>query len=370
MIDQLKELINYQSYSGQEKPVLDHIKKDLEGANMKPFFQGSNLVVKLTGQDQSRAFIFNGHIDVVDVGNLADWNHDPWSGEVEEGRIYGRGTSDMKGGVLAIMETAKSLLKRGSLPTDVWLTFVTQEETDGAGTKQFIEWFRSEGYLNQYKNLASVFAEPTNLNAVEYGHRGNFFLKAEKKGVSGHSSRPKAIDPHAIIEMSHLITDLEQENLDWEKRFKDSEFVPPTIIPTSISGESKSPNKTTAACVALFDLRTIPGFHQEAFDRVKELADRRAISISLLYPPAPTGYTKPDAKIVKVLQQLIPNIETKVNDASNDLGFFTEAGIDGVIFGPGDMAQAHRTNESAEINQITAAPAIFEQIYLTWANSN
>lgn len=333
---------------------------------MEPFFQGGNLVVKLTGKDQSRAFIFNGHVDVVDIGDPANWQHDPWEGKVVDGRIYGRGTSDMKGGVLAIMEAAKSIVKKDIAPTDIWLTFVIQEETDGAGTKQFVKWFESEGYISKYKELASIFAEPTSLTTVQYGHRGNFFIKAEKKGISGHSSRPNAINPHAIVEMSRFILDLEKENLEWQEQFRDSEFVQPTITPTSIYGKSKSPNKTAETCVVFFDLRTVPDFHQEAYNRIKELADKRAITLSLLHPPAPIGYTSVAASIVKIFKQVVPGIKTEVNDASNDLGFFTQAGIDGVIFGPGDMTEAHRTNESADVKQITAASGIFEKIYLAW----
>lgn len=367
MIDRLRELISLESYSGKERPVLEHIKVELEKVGIQPFFQGDNLVAKLVGEDQSRAFIFNGHVDVVDIGDPKKWQHDPWGGEVVNGRVYGRGTSDMKGGVLAIMEAARSLVGRGVPPTDVWLAFVVREETDGAGTEQFTKWFQLEGYTKQYRELAAVFAEPTNLNTVQYGHRGNFFIRAEKEGDSGHSSRPLAITPHAILEMSHFIADLEVENVRWQKEFQDSEFVPPTITPTSIEAKSESPNKTAANCQANFDLRTIPGYHDEAFDRVEQLADRRGIKLSLLYPSTPTGYTSPDARIVKVFQEVVQGIKTGVNDAANDLGFFTKVGINGVIFGPGEMSQAHRTNESADVGQITAAPGIFEAAYLTWA---
>lgn len=367
MINKLKELINFQSYSGQEKGVLEYIKTDLEKAKMEPFFQDCNLIVKLTGKNQNRAFIFNGHVDIVDIGDPSGWKYDPWAAEVIDGRIYGRGTSDMKGGILAMMETAKLLLKRGTPPTDIWFTFVAQEETDGSGTRQFVEWFQSKGYSSQYKELSSVFAEPTGLNVVQYGHRGSFFIKAEKKGESGHSSRPNAIKPHAIVEISNFILDLEEENLRWQEKFKKSEFAYPTITPTSIQGKSESPNRTAENCVAILDLRTIPNYHQEAFSRVKELADKRAIQLSLLYPPSPVGYTNPLAKIVKIFQQVVPKVKTEILNASTDLGFFTQAGIEGVIFGPGDMNEAHRVNESADISQITKAPGIYEKVYLAWA---
>ncbi|MDD5416299.1 MAG: M20/M25/M40 family metallo-hydrolase [Candidatus Daviesbacteria bacterium] len=366
MINSLRKLINFQSYSSKEKLILEYIKTQLEDAGIKPFFQGDNLIVKLDGEDQKRAFIFNSHVDIVDIGDIIRWKHNPWEGEIVNGRIFGRGASDAKGGVLAMMETAKSLIKK-QLSTDVWFTFVVKEETDGAGTKQFTEWFEKKGYLKQYSELAAVFAEPTDLNTVKYGHRGHFFIKAEKTGTSTHSSRPSAIKSHAIAEMNNFINDLQTENLSWQKKFKDSEFVPPAITSTSIEAKSDSPNKTAGYCRATFDLRTIPGYHEKAFDRIKQLAQKRGIKLSLLHPPGPAGYTNPDSKIVKVFQSVVPGIKIAINDASNDLGFFTNLGIDGVIFGPGETSQAHTTDESADIKQISTASGIFEQVYFAWA---
>lgn len=369
MINKLREIIGFKSFSGQEKPILEYIKAELEKVGIEAFFQGDNLIAKLVGKDQSRAFIFNGHVDVVDIGDISKWQHNPWEGKVVEGRIYGRGTSDMKGGILAMMETAKSLNIQGEIPTDVWFVFVVREETDSQGTKQFAAWLKSEGYIQKYHELVAVFPEPTNLDTVQYGHRGNFFIRAEKLGTSGHSSRPLAINPHAILEMSGFINDLGKENLRWQKKFKNSEFVPPTITPTSIEAKSTSPNKTTDYCQANFDLRTVPGYHQEAFNRVKQLADKRGVKLSLVHPPSPIGYTKPDSKIVQVFKKVIPKIKTTVNDASSDLGFLTDMGIEGVIFGPGESSKSHRTDESADIKQITAAPDIFEKIYMVWAQT-
>lgn len=370
MIDALKELISIPSYAGQEKPVLGYIKKHLEGAGVKPFFQADNLLVRLEGQDPTRAFIFNGHVDVVDVGKVTDWKYDPWIGTVEDGRIYGRGTSDMKSGILAMMETAKALAKNGPPPTDVWFTFVVREETDGFGTKQFVEWFRSEGYTRQYHNLAALCAEPTGLDTVQYGHRGNFFITAEIAGASGHSSRPCDITPHAILVMSRFISGLEKENKSWQKRFGNSDFAPPTITPTSIAAESQSPNKTARLCEASFDLRTIPGYHEEAFNKVQQLADREGIRLSLRFPPSPIGYTTPEAQVVAAVSSVLPTAKIGVLDASTDLGYLTQIGVEGVIFGPGEMALAHRTDEYVDIGQLVTAPGIFEKIYLAWAQTS
>lgn len=83
------------------------------------------------------------------------------------------------------MEVAKALAAKDSLPCDAWFTYVVREETDGAGTQSFAEWFKEKRYVDQYKNVVVVFGEPTGLDTAQYGHRGNFFIKAEANGDAG-----------------------------------------------------------------------------------------------------------------------------------------------------------------------------------------
>lgn len=367
-LELLQQLIKIPSYSGQEQKIQQFIKDHFEENGMETFFQNENLVVYLKGKDPTRAFIFNSHTDVVDVGDESKWKHGPWSGDIEGGRIYGRGASDMKGGVYASIETAKSLFKEGQPPTDIWFTYVVREETDGSGTKSFAKWFKEHGYPKQYKEIAAIFTEPTNLTTVEYGNRGNFFIKAAIDGDAGHSSRPHQIKTHAIMQMVKFINDLEQESTQWKEQFKGSEFTPPTITPTAIEAKSQSPNKTSDHCEAVFDLRTIPDFHQEAFEKVSQLANQRGITLSLVYPDAPAGYTKPDAKIVKVIKSIIPNIKLGIFEAAADLGFLTNSGVQGVIFGPGESEQAHRIDESVSTDQVFKTSKIYEEIYIKWVN--
>ena len=367
MLEVLQELVSMPSYSGQERKIQEHIKKQLESSGVEPFFQGDNLIVHLPGKDQTRAFIFNSHVDVVDVGDESKWTHSPWSGDIKNGRIYGRGTSDMKGGVYASMETAKALAGKDKLPCDVWFTYVAREEVDGSGTKEFREWFEKEGYRNRYREIAAVFTEPTSLSFAEYGHRGNFFIKASIDGDTGHSARPTLIKKHAILEMIGLLNDLPKESARWARKFGGGEFTPPTITVTAIDAQSASPNKVSDHCEASLDLRTIPTFHQEAFERIRILADRRGINLSLVFPDAHAGYTDPNSRIIKILKHLVPDLKLAVSQGSADLGFLTTIGVEGVIFGPGDQNQSHTINESASIDQILAAPALYEKLYLAWA---
>lgn len=366
----VQSLIRIKSYSGAERPIQEFIRSKFTAEKIDALFQGDNLYVHLSGKDSTRAFIFNSHVDVVDAGDESRWEHNPWSGDIVDGRMYGRGASDMKSGVGASIDTAVALSRKEELPCDAWFTYVVREEVDGSGTQEFADWFKEQGYTNQYSEMAAIFTENTNLDTLQYGHRGNFFIKASLKGDAGHSSRPDEIKIHAVLEMTKFISKLERENTRWKKSFTQTEFGPPTITPTSIEAQSGSANKTADLCQATFDLRTIPQFHQEAFTRVKTIAQKKGIEISLLYPEAPTGYTDPNASIINVIKQLIPNIKLQVSRGSADLGFMTSLGIEGVIFGPGEESQAHIIDESAPVEQIDRAAQLYEQIYDAWANKS
>lgn len=188
--------------------------------------------------------------------------------------------------------------------------------------------------------------------------------------MRGHASNPKAINRHAILEIMGFIGDLQTESNEWLDRFSDGEFATPTITPTAIEAKTGSPNRVSDHAEATFDLRTIPSFHQEAFDTIKKIADKRGISLSLIYPPAPTAYTDPKARLIQTLNTLVPNLHLEVSQASADLGFMTELGVEGIIFGPGEKSQMHITDESVPLNHLQQAVDIYLELYYAWARGN
>lgn len=366
-VDRLKELIAIPSYAGNEAKLQEFIGDSLARDGLTPQAVEGNVVARLKGRDSSRAFIFNSHMDVVDVGDPTRWKYDPWKATVVGNRIFGRGACDMKAGMAGSLELAAELAKT-ELPTDIYFTYVVQEETDGLGARQLGSWFKNQGLLDQYKDRAAVFTEPTSLVEVSYGHRGNYFLKAETKGDSAHSSRPDLISRHAILEMHGFVGDVIAENTSWPQAHPPAEgFVPPSITPTAMEAKSGSVNKTADACEVAFDLRTTPGFHSEAYDRIVELGASRGIDVSKICAESPVGYTDPKSKIVQAALRSIPGSYPKVFEAAADLGFLNEVGIDGIILGPGSMAQAHQINEYVEIDQVRRAPAVFKAVYYSWA---
>jgi len=369
VIFRTQQLVRFPSYSGQEKTILNYIADELNKKDTRSFFQGNNLIVFLKGKDPSKAFIFNGHVDVVSLGDKNHWHHNPWQGEIIDNRIFGRGTSNMKAGIACMMELADKFSKDKQLPCDVWFTFVTQEETSSAGTKSFCHWFEKEGYSKKYKEMGAVFPEPTGFTKIGNGSRGNFFLKVTLTGEAGHSAAPKAIKHNAMAELVEILETIKQTNREWEEEFCGSCFTAPTITPTAIEGKSGSPNKIAERVEVVCDLRTIPEFHQEAYKQIEKRLVRSGVNITLMYPEAPPSFTPPDSKIVRALKKTVPNAQLNTCAYATDMGFTDELGIKGVIFGPGQENQAHTIDESAPVDQILAAPEIYAKLYYVWAES-
>jgi succinyl-diaminopimelate desuccinylase len=364
-LETTQDLIRIPSYSGQEGPLAEYIKTRFAHENLDASIDTKgNVLLHLAGRDQTKAFIFNSHMDVVDVGE-DNWKHPPFAAVIEGDTLYGRGAVDMKSGLAGSMEAAIILSKRESLPTDIWFTYVVNEEVDGSGTHAFAEWFKGS-YASKYNSLAAIFTEPTDLATIEHGHKGNFFIDATIVGDTGHSSRPGLLKTMAPLQMAQFISGLPKLNTEWAKQ-DTKEFTPPTVAITSIQAESKSYNKIAEKAVAHLDLRTIPGFHTGAYNQLQELASLHGITLSFAYDPAPTGYTKKDAPIIRAMQSLIPGLNMEVSEASADLGFVTDIGVEGVIFGPGDKNLSHTTDESIPVGEIQRTPELFVNIYDAWA---
>lgn len=371
----LKKLIEIKSYSGQEDELRNFIKDWFSNNNIKSFTQEKNLIVHFEGMDHKRAFMFNSHMDTVSQGD-GQWKYSPTSPTIEGEKLIGLGSSDMKIGLATSMLLTKQFVSNKPA-IDIWFAYVTEEEYDGAGTKKFASWFEKKGYTKKYKEMAGIFTEPTNLTEIEYGHRGNIFLKALSRGDSGHASKPDKIRVHAVRKMVQFADVLNQEFAKWKGEYPVTNFDPPTLGEfTSIQAgvaskngsiEVESPNKFPSVCIATFDLRTTPTFHEVAFKKIQQLGKKAGVEISLAFPAGPAGYTNPNDKIVKIAKKIVPNARLTVSKGSADLGFLSRIGVKAIIFGPGEKDEAHQIDEFCFPHQIPQALEIYKQIVETWA---
>jgi len=267
IIEYLKKLINYRTISPDKghkaesddykdlqnfiRMTLDELNFDIDmweidsselikfpGSGIWPDRDLSNMPVlagKLGGTGQGKSLILNGHYDVVPVGIIENWTHDPFKGEIEDNKIFGRGTNDMKGGIAAMIQATKAVLKAGiELKGDLIVQTVPEEETTCMGTLSCCQM----GFTAD----AAIIPEPTDMKVL-VAVRGNLYGKITVLGRAGHAEMPQ---PHwteggavnAILKAKKIIEALEELSEEWRTRpDKQHRYLhPDTIIPTVIHG--------------------------------------------------------------------------------------------------------------------------------------
>ncbi|MEZ5196071.1 MAG: YgeY family selenium metabolism-linked hydrolase [Bacteroidales bacterium] len=201
----LSKLVKIKSLSCHEQEVQIELKKQMEVAGAdEVVVDGLGNVIGRLGKG-SRILAIDGHIDTVDTGNLSNWSFDPFSGEIKNGFVYGRGTVDQKGGI-ASMVTTLEILKELGIPDDLTVYFigsVIEEDSDGLCWKYIVE----EGNI---KPDAVIITEPTNLN-IYRGQRGRMEIQISFNGISAHGSAPER-GKNAIYLASKAALEIEKLN--------------------------------------------------------------------------------------------------------------------------------------------------------------
>lgn len=360
-INILQQLVQIESYSGQEENLANFIVAWAKDNDLPVKKQNGNVIIKLLN-DSSTALIFNAHMDTVKPGSLAFWSVHPTgnsAGEIKDNKLYGLGASDDKAAIAAFLTLTREINK-SSLPIDVFIVFVTNEETSGSGSQSFVSYFQ-KNHADKYKEVSAVIGEPTDLQAIEIGHRGNVFLKIITNGDSGHGSKPKKIKKHSVYENIKAVQKITKLGKNLAKKYEDLVLGAPSFCLTAIQSDSSSVNKVPSSCYSTWDIRTTPKLHDRLMHLIqKEVGE--AVIVEYISSPAPFGLTSPKSKIVNLFQDLLPNLKTKISPGSNDICFFTQVGIPTVTFGPGKKDVIHKPNEYVEIGNIERSIAIYKQL--------
>ncbi len=210
----LSELVKITSLSTKEKAVAEKLQHQmLEAGFDEARIDGLGNVIGRIGNG-SKTLVFDGHIDTVDVGNIANWSSEPFSGEISNGFVHGRGTVDQKGGPAAFV-TAGRILKELAFDRDLTIYFtgtVIEEDCDGLCWKYLIE-------EEKIKPDFVVITEPTNLN-IYRGHRGRMEIEVTFRGLSSHGSAPER-GKNAIYMASFFCLEVE----DLNERLKRDDFL-------------------------------------------------------------------------------------------------------------------------------------------------
>jgi len=321
-----------------------------------------NLVARIGGGGSGRSLMFNGHLDVVGTEGMV---HEPFAAEERDGRLYGRGSADMKGGIAAMCAAAHRAAGEG-IGGEVIIAAVADEEYESLGTRALI--------ASGVRADAAVITEPTRLSIMP-AHRGFVWMDIEVTGRAAHGSRWD-IGVDAIRHMGLLLAELDR---------LDAEVLPRTTHPllgrgslhaSLISGGigySTYPDR----CALGLERRTIPGETAEGVvAEVRALcaaiAARRpsfVADVRLGGAQGPSDVAV-DAPLVTGLRDAVQAAGVPVvvegMSAWTDAALLNEEGIPAVCFGPGDISLAHAAEEYIPLDEIDRATAILASLAGRW----
>lgn len=321
-----------------------------------------NVVAKLEGRPstaQRRRLVWQTHMDTVQVDEGME---DPFRAWIKEGRIYGRGAVDAKGQLAAMLAALYRLSRTGAPPCDLYFVAAVDEEHNFRGVMHLVEsGFRADG---------GVVGEPTGLKVVR-ACKGCVRWDVHVLGKAAHTSRPH-LGRNAIDDAAGLIAYL-RENLVPRFEERTHPLVGPPTLTASIIRGGTGVNIVPNRCVVTFDRRVVPGeTPQQAIAEfshaVREYALRTGSRIEI-EPPFTQDIAMEvpeDAEIVHIArgatQRVLGHSDVVGAPYSCDAPKMTAAGIPTIVFGAGDIAQAHARDEYVEIDQLVAAVDVLVEI--------
>ncbi|MGQ9494390.1 MAG: M20 family metallopeptidase [Anaerolineae bacterium] len=319
----------------------------------------ASVVARLKGSGEKPGLLYSGHLDVVPVG-AQEWLHDPFSGEVIEGKLWGRGASDMKGGNAAIMIAAKVLVEaKVPLKGDLILNFNAGEEGEQLGANA------AAAHLAGEKVQAVVITEPSS-NDVYIAEKGAFWLELTTYGKTAHGSTPH-LGQNAIMMMVALLSELDRLAVPYQEHPLLGGF---TRSMNTITGGVKT-NVVPDQCMVTVDQRTVPGQdHQAILRQVEELIfglsqknpDFKA-SVKVINDRIPVA-SDPNEAVVQHFFDVVGEVVGKRPEPKG-VAYYTDAvslvpalKAPLIICGPGEASLAHQPNEYVEVSRLVESAKI------------
>jgi acetylornithine deacetylase len=313
----------------------------------------------------------SGHTDVVPVVGQA-WDTDPFTVVARDGKLYGRGTSDMKGYLACVLAAVPDFVSR-NLKTPVHLAFSYDEEVGCLGVRPMIAEFAAR--LPRPRMV--IVGEPTSMRVVD-AHKGPVRWQVDIAGRAAHSSMAH-LGANAIAAAGALLGELRRIEDDLKRLPPDHRFEPPypTLQVTLIEGGNAT-NIVPVSCRFSFDIRVTPGLDPAAIEQrlrnfaeaevlpaMRDVAPEAAIVIAQANN-VPPFQADASSEAVALALQLSGQNQTYAVSYATEAGLFQSAGSPSVVCGPGDIAQAHTANEWIAASELEACMGFLDRLG-TWA---
>jgi succinyl-diaminopimelate desuccinylase len=367
LVEYCREMLRIKSVNppGDEMAMAEYVANMLKSTGLevellKHSASRASVLAILRGSGEVPALLYSAHLDTVPLG-AEEWIHEPFAAETLDGKIWGRGSADMKGGLAALLMMAKIMANSGlSIKGDLIFAITAGEEIDSLGAKS----------IASYPGLGPVQAiivpEPS-YNDIYIAEKGALWLEISTYGKTAHGSMP-ALGKNAVLMMVELIKGLEKISISFESHALLGGF---SMSINTISGGIKT-NVVPDRCVVSIDMRTVPGQdHDDIIARfqglIKDLGSRdpdfkASVEITNDRPPIETSAKEP---AVKMMVDIVADITGEL-PVPKGVNYYTDAATLAPVFkapmiicGPGHPGLAHQPNENVEIEKLVQAAKIY-----------
>lgn len=366
-----QSLVKIKSYSGQEEPAIRLVEQRMKALGFDEVVLDAMGNVLGRMGDGPKSILLDAHVDTVEVNDEDAWEIPPFSGEIRNGRLHGRGSVDMKSSIAASVYAAVLAKQSGWIKgKTVWVSCtVFEEDCDGENLKHLFK-------ERTLRPDSVIICEPSN-NIISLGHKGKIQFTITTHGVSAHGSAPdKGVN--AVYEMSEIIQRAEALNTNIMQREGK-----PTLVLSKISSVSASLNAVPSECEIYVDRRIVPGETEAEIKKEIEslIAGKRAswklgtlhrtawTGLPIVYEPFHLAWKiDQDHPLTQACSAAYQQTFSKAPDQFDFWDFSTNAvtpvsmGIPTIGFGPGDYKMAHMKDESCPISQIIDACRFYASV--------
>ena len=324
-----------------------------------------NAIIRIDGGLPGPTLLFEGHTDVVTEGDHANWSVDPFGGEIIDGRLYGRGSADMKGGVAAMMFATRAVQLEGPFPGTIILAILCDEEEMMIGVRDFVAKGHAEGVDG------AIVCEPE-AGEVCHVQKGAIRLRVDVAGRMAHGAMPQhARNP--IVAISRLIEATRQIESRLQDELGDHPLLGLVYLtPTHVSaGSLPQLNVIPAHGLVTLDLRTLPAVdHDALIAEVREVADTIGeqlgveLSVEVLVDRAATETPTTDPVVVAVAEahRAVTGEEPVyggVPGTTDGTILWRDAKLPVVVYGPGGKWIAHQSDEFVTLDELITSAEVY-----------
>lgn len=375
-IDILGKLIGFKTVSYQSNlEMLDFIKNYLNSFEIDCQFiysddkKRANLLACIGPKNSTKpGIIVSGHTDVVPTAGQP-WTKPDFTMVEEDGRLYGRGTADMKGFIAAVLGVVPYWTQL-ELSRPIYLAFSYDEEVGCLGVRSLLDVVSQMAV----QPIACIVGEPTELKPV-YGHKGKVALRCEVKGLSAHSAYTNK-GVNAIEYAVDLISKIKDIAHDLQVPEKENpRFDPPwSSIQVGVIKGGQAINIVPEKCEFDFEIRSLPGVDIEVIlaeikayaelqlvPKMQEISETCQITFTEL-SAYPSLQTEPCSFVAQLIQKLTGITTDLTVSYGTEGGLFNQQGIESVVYGPGSMDQGHKPDEFIEISQLELCDQVLKEL--------